>query len=112
MRRGWKASQVSADFGNQCLSGASAYARNGVQVPQRRLERAQPLGHLRTHPLDQLVQRVEMRQLLCEQEALVDPDTASEGALQLRQLVAELAFGQLRECRRIAATRRQCGQHL
>ena len=95
MCRAWKTGDVSADFGQEDLDGALADARDRVQALDLVLKRAQPLGDLLAQVIDQVVQPVEVGELVREQEALVRANLASQCALELRQLGAQTALGQI-----------------
>ena len=105
-RRVGKRRHVGADLRDQHLRRPSADPGNGRQPLQRVLNRAQPLGDLRTHLRDAGIQEVDVGQLPRQQEALMGANAPRQRPLQRRELVAQPALGQLRHRRRIGLARR------
>ena len=96
---------------------AGSYARVSqalCRTAQRRfmLKRAHPLGDLGTDPLDQRVEEVDMGELLGAQETRVRPEPASEGLLQLGDLLTHAPEGELGHSRHVGRALNQRGHHV
>jgi len=76
-RRAREAPYVDTDLGDQDLSHPLTYAGDGVQSLKRFSKRAHALADLGANAGDGFVQRVDVAQLLGEQEALVRRHSAS-----------------------------------
>ena len=87
------------------FGGASAPPANGIQQHHRLLNRAHPLRDLRTHPLNDLVKEIAVRQLLSHEEALLRLELAGERLLKLRDLLAQAPARQLSQ-RQLSQRRR------
>src|SRR6266516_2463967 len=111
VRRTWKTSNVRADFGQEDLDGALADARDRVQPLNLVLKRAQSLSDLLTQLLDQFVQAVEMGELVRDEKPLVGSDAPRQRTLELRQLGAQIAFGQISHCRCVGRPIDECLDH-
>jgi hypothetical protein len=111
VRRRWEAAHVGADLGQQDLSGAPSHPRNGVQVRNRRLHRAQPRSDLGACLLDRLIEEVQVGQLLGEQEPLVRAQPTGKRPLQLRELGAQPTASQLGQRSRVGIASDQPLQH-
>jgi len=79
--RGGEPGHVEPDLGDDGLGSASTDARDGVEAIECVVKRVQPVLHLGVELFDELIQGVQMRQLLGEQEALVCSELADERAL-------------------------------
>jgi hypothetical protein len=86
---GWEACHVHADLGHEHFGGAPTDARNGVEQRHGLLKRAHALRDLGVHQRDEVVQEVDVRQLLCNQEALVGLKLAGKRLLELGHLLAQ-----------------------
>ena len=104
--------QVKLDLGHQDLRHALSNAGDGVQALERLSKRAHAFCNLAAHASDAFVERVNVAQLLGEQEALVGLHSARQCSLQQAALCAHLASGQLRHGRDVGRAVDQCVEHV
>jgi hypothetical protein len=110
---------VNADLGDDRLRGPLRDPGDGVEVVTGLVERDAGLaGVRREQAVDLLVEtghgRFEMVDVVeahPDQQGVVVPETSPQGTLQVRDLLAELALGQLCEHLGIALTSDQRPQH-
>src|SRR5215216_8130563 len=96
-----EAAHVRADLGQYRLRCTPPHSRNRLQSLNCFSERAHPLGNLRTQLLYGLIEKVDVRQLLGDEEALVRSGASPQSPLQLRDLRPQLTHGQLGHCGRV-----------
>src|SRR6266852_1050692 len=111
MFEGWEAAQIGSDLGYHDLGRPPTEARDGVHPFHYVFDRLHPLGNFAAQLVNQLVQTVQVRQLLGEQETVVRPKLALQGLLQLRNLLPQLVLGQIRQHHRVGGSANQCFQH-
>jgi len=88
---------VGADLGDQHLGGAALDAGDRAQQLNRRLERVNLLLDPTGQRVDVLLEFLDVREHPLEQEGVVLGEAVGERLAQLRQLLAQLALGQLGE---------------
>jgi hypothetical protein len=102
--RARKATHVNPDLGDQDLRHALSNAGDGVQALECLSKRAHPLRYLRARAGDAFVERVDVAQLLGEQEPRMSCHPASQCSLQQAALCSHLASGQVRHGRDVGRT--------
>src|SRR6266508_226131 len=93
---GWEAAHVHTDLRDDLFGCFSPYPRDGIQPVELFLVGTHAFMDLRVHVLDCVVEEIDMRQLLSDEKTLVGSYLAGQRLLQLRNLQAQLAPGQLR----------------
>jgi hypothetical protein len=93
-----EATHVWAYFGQHDLGYASSNPRRRVEPLELRLKRAFTLTHLDVQSLVPLVQEVDVRQDLGDQEALMGAEASVQRALEQRQLLFHLPLVARRPC--------------
>jgi serine/threonine protein kinase len=101
--RAAKAAQIGADLGEQDLRGPPADAWDRLHSLQLGLKRAQARSNLSAHSLQTGIEEVDVGELLGNQEPLMRTELASQGLLQLGNLLPQSPARQLRERRRDTA---------
>jgi hypothetical protein len=108
----WKAEYVGPDLGQHDFGRPLANASHGVQADDLVLNRAEPLGDLLAELIDEFLESVRMHRLVCQQEALVWTNLASQCSLELWQLGAELTLGEISEHCSVGGASHQCFKHV
>src|SRR5215216_1075110 len=80
---GGEAAHVRADLGQYCLRRTPSHSRDRLQSLNCFSERAHPLSNLRTQLFDGLLEEVDVRQLLSDEEALVRSGTSPNPTVTL-----------------------------
>jgi hypothetical protein len=109
---GGEAAHIRADLGQYRLRHAPSHSRDRLQSLNCFSERVHPLGDLCAQPFDGLLEKVDVCQLLGEEEALVRSRTSPQGLLQLRDLPSQLPFSQLGHRRSVGRAIDQGLEHL
>jgi hypothetical protein len=102
---------VGADHGDDRLGGALADPGDGVQPVTRHRERGDHLLDAVVEAGDGALQVLQVRQRQPHQQGVMLAEASGERLAQLRQLLAELALGQLGQHHRVAFAVHQGGQH-
>ena len=107
----WEAAHVGAQLGDDHLGGALGDARNRAQKLTLALERAHALLDLCRERADRLIQVLDVRKQMGDQQRVVVAKAPLQRLAQQRQLRAQLAFGQIRELGGIRGARDQRLDH-
>ena len=97
VRVGREAAHVGADLGQQHLGGALVDAGDRVEQLQLMGERAGQLLDLRGQGCDRLIEEVDLRQHLSDQQRVMAGEAALERLPERGDLLAQRALGQLGE---------------
>src|SRR6266852_8997454 len=109
---GWEAAHIRTDLGQQDLGCSPSHTRDNIESFNRRLETGQPFSHLRAYALDRLVQIVNMRELLGDDEALVGSEVAGQRPLELWDLLAHAPASELSQRGWVVIPGDQAFEHL
>jgi len=108
---GWEHAHVDADLGDQDLGGALLDARDRHQQVTVRRERAELLLDLGREPVDRLVEEVDVREDLPDDQRVLVGEAADQRLAQRRDLLAQLATCELCEHVRIGRAGHQRVEH-
>ena len=103
---------VGADLGDDVLRGAGLDPAQRAQQLNGGLERAQLLLDRVGQPLDLLIEEVQVRQDRADQQRPAGVEAALERLLELRDLLAQLAPGQLGQDLRVGRARAERVEHV
>ena len=102
-----EASHVDPDLGQDDFRSPVVDAWDGIQEPDLSCERDEAPLDLLGEPLDSVLEILDVREQLTDEERVVRVKVTLQRFAKLRELLAQLAFGELGKDRRIAGAPRR-----